>query len=248
MPFCPARPVVAPRHDDHAGPDPRGASPHRDRVLVLGAVAGAAPRHPGPHDHPPLPRRYPDRHARRPGHRMAGRRARRGAHQLGLGDGQADHADLCRAGHLVRRHLAARRPAPHPRCHDAGPHHLADRAQARLHGPAGAPPRALRSAAAPELRPPAAHVRLLRGPEHPAAVGPAGQAGDAPGAQSRHRPGSGDTHRTAARPGGSGPAGRGLAPARQPGAQGLRARGRVRVEPTRLVVLSREKLRAIAER
>jgi CRP/FNR family cyclic AMP-dependent transcriptional regulator len=51
--------------------------------------------------------------------------------------GQAGHADLRRARHLVRRHRAVRRPAAHPRCRCPWRHHPAGGAQARLQGPAG---------------------------------------------------------------------------------------------------------------
>ena len=56
---------------------------------------------------------------RRSGRAVDRLRQGRGARELGLAVGQAGHADLRRAGHLVRRHRAVRR---RPRTHDANAH------------------------------------------------------------------------------------------------------------------------------
>ena len=131
------------------------------------ALAAAARRHPvARRGAPASPTATPLASARLAGRRMVRRGARRGAHQLGLAVGQAGDADLCRAGHLVRRHRAVRRPAAHARCQCAWRDHAAGGAQGRLQGAARPACGAVRRAAAPELPPPAPDVRPGRGPQH----------------------------------------------------------------------------------
>ena len=157
--------------------------------MVLVAVAAAARRHPGARggasaaDGAQLASRGEPRRA------VVRRGQGRGAHQLGVAVGQAGGADLCRAGHVVRRHRAVRRPAAHARCQRPRRDHAAGRAQGRLQGAAGAARRAVRRAAAPELPPPAADVQPDRGPEHPAARRAPGQADPAAGQELRRRAG-----------------------------------------------------------
>ena len=133
-----------------------------------------------------------------------------------------------------------------PRTHDADAHGqttLLLVRRARLPRAAGAARRAVRRAAAAELPPPAADVRPVRGPEHAPAAGSAGQADPAAGEELRRRSRAPEIRI-------------GLQLAQEDLAQllgasrqrvnqelkGFERDGAVRVEPTRLVVLSRDKL------
>ena len=139
-----------------------------------------------------------------------------------------------------------------PRTHDANAHgddHAAGGAQGRLQGAAVAARRAVRRAAAPELPAPAADVRRGRRPQHAAARRRAWPSRSLLLARS-YGIAQGEEIRI------------GLQLAQEDLAQllgasrqrvnqelkGFERDGAVRIEPTRLVVLSKDKLLAIAER
>jgi CRP/FNR family cyclic AMP-dependent transcriptional regulator len=139
-----------------------------------------------------------------------------------------------------------------PRTHDADVHGqttLLSVGQGRLQGPAGRPCRALRRLAAPELPPPAPDVRSLRGPQYTPAAGPAGPAQLLLLAKS-YGVVQGDELRIGLQLAQEDLA-QLLGASRQRVNQELKAlerEGAVRVEPTRLVVRSRDKLLAAADR
>ena len=148
--------------------------------------------------------------------------ARCRAGQLDLDFGQADHADLCRAGHLVWRRGDLRRRPAHARRLCAWRQHDSVRSQSRLQENTGATRRVVRGPAAParEAHPPT--LRSGRRPQHLAAASAPGQATAAPGAQlwrtvaeQQHR----DAHRAAVGTGGVGPVAGCLQTARQSGTQ-----------------------------
>jgi enoyl-CoA hydratase/carnithine racemase len=141
-----------------------------------------------------------------------------------------------------------RRPAANPRCARAWRHDAAGDPQGRLPRAAVAACRAVRRAASPQLPAPAPAVRRGRGPKHPAARVTPREADPALGPKLRHCARRRDPDRAAARTGGSCAT---LGASRQRVNQELKAferDGAVRIEPTRLVVLSRPKLLAIADR
>jgi hypothetical protein len=148
-------------HEHSPPPHRRRTAEHRRRSLVLEALGRVAAGDPVP--------------------RHGG--VARGAVRISsvVAVGQAGDADLRRTGHLVRRHRAVRRPAAHARRRRPWRHHAAGGAQARLPRPAGPARGAVRRAAAPELPAPAADVQPVRGPQHAAAAGAAGQAAAAAG-------------------------------------------------------------------
>ena len=158
---------------------------------------------------------------------MVRRRARRGARELGLARRQAGHAHLRRAGHLVRRHRPVRRHAAHARRQRARRDHAARRAQGRLQG------RCSRATSSSTRRCCASTAGACACCSTPSRTSTpcrssarlakqilllARSYGVAAGRRDPGRP--------AARAGRHRPAARRLAPARQPGAEGLRARRR----------------------
>ena len=151
-----------------------------------------------PHGAPRRRRRHRSAHRGTPALDWIAVAIGRGAREFGVAVGQAGHADLRRARHLVRRHRALRRPAAHARRERAhGETTLLIVRKGRFQG-LGAARRALRRAAAPELPSPAPDVRPVEDLNTPAGRA-AGQAGDAAGAPLRRPAGRGDPHRPAAR-------------------------------------------------
>ena len=195
------------------------------RCLVLAPVGAVAQRHPGARSDQAVYRCRAAGHAGRPRRAMVRRGARRGARLQRLAVGQAGGAHLRGTRHLVRRHRAVRRPAAHARRQRAWRDHAAGGAQGRLQGAAGDARRAVRGAAAAELPAPAADVQPDRGPEH-AARWRARLAKQILLLVKSYGVAQGDEIRigTAARAGRPGAVARRVAPARQPGAQGFRAR------------------------
>ena len=110
----------------------RGTGEHRFRLVVLHTLPVPARRDPARALVRRLQGRRADRRARRSGRGVDRLRQGRGARELDLDLRQAGHADLCRAGHLVRRRRDLRRRAAHARCLCAWRHHDPVRPRADL--------------------------------------------------------------------------------------------------------------------
>ena len=147
-------------------------------------------------------------------------RGRAGEFHLHLG--QADHADLCGAGHLVWRCVDIRRRPPHARCLRARRNHDFVCCQGRFQENSCIACGVVRSHAAPACP---AHPPALRPggrPQHPAAARASGQTAAALGAQLRRavfKPCHRGAHWPAPGAGRAGPTAGCIAPARQPGTQ-----------------------------
>ena len=111
---CPP-PVTSATGDARSRSYNRRAFQHRDGLVVLQALSAAARSDSFARHRTPARRRRVALDARLAARGMVRRRTRLGARQFGLAVGQAGHPDLRRAGHLVRRHRALRRPAAHAR-------------------------------------------------------------------------------------------------------------------------------------